>query len=164
MRGRHTLYDPAIHIPLLHRVFENGGIVETFCSEAGIVRRTFHYWTKANPDFQMEYQKAIMKATNFYHLLAHNNLNIRFSSQYLGSLMQNRFVTPFRHKTHLKYLVEAKTDLERKEAVWRHVVEGDITAEEGKKLMDLVVSSLSIEDMTIIKDKVNMLCEKAGIT
>ena len=85
-------YEPEVHIPLLKRIYSEGGDIAAFCSAAQICRDTFQQWRANFEDLHCAYAQALEVARAWWEQKGIDNLeNPHFNQNVWRLMMRNRF-------------------------------------------------------------------------
>jgi hypothetical protein len=130
--GNPTKYDKEKHIGLLFNVFKEGKGLAAFFNAASIGKRTFYDWLEAHKEFKEAYEAAIYFSQEIWEDYPKNNPDFNFP--YWSTIMRNRFGYG---KTRVKIVKDAKP-LDRMDAIWKGLEEGELSTQEATQLGSLV--------------------------
>ena len=129
---RPTNYDPAKHIPLMRKMFADGGLLAAYLSAADVLSSTFYEWLDKYPEFEDAYGKAVQDSKNWWENLARNNINQPgFNFALYNSVMVNNFGQTPNRKLKIKNIAKAATHTDRFDVVMKEIAEGNLTGHES---------------------------------
>ncbi len=142
--GRPTKYRPDEHIELLFKVFKEGEGVSAFCAEALIGRKTFYDWLQLFPDFREAYDIALNVSARIWE--AYPLINKDISFQYWATIMRTRFKHGrFKIKPVAKENGKEATPLDKIDAVWKSLEEGEIASVDLGRIVGLITAEATLK-------------------
>ncbi len=146
-------YDPNIHLPLLHEIFEHGDGIAAFCAAARICKETFHGWRHKHPEFKEEYEIALMKGLAIWENkpLQLAAMGCTINHNYWATIMRMRF------KYYKESLNKEKEDntKSRLEAAFESLKEGGITPQEYNQIASGLANESKIVELELKRDELN---------
>jgi hypothetical protein len=85
--------DFKVHLPLLDKVYSEGGSDARYCVEAGVNKQTVKRWLKEIPEFKEAYDRAILKSEAYWDELPLSMMEkgLMFNYGWWRLQYQNRF-------------------------------------------------------------------------
>lgn len=138
--GQPSKYKGKVHDELLIELFSQGNGYASFCAEAMICPDTYYEWLKLHPSFKRAHKLALAIGVHKWDKLA---LNKEIDGKRWSEIRRNRFgcLDAPRIKRSKK-----GTAIDRMQAIWQGVEEGDFDTTEANKLAQLAISQVQIED------------------
>ena len=151
-------YNAEVHIPLLDEIFSNGKSIAAFCVAAKIVRATFHNWVNKYPEFEEEYEMAVLKSEVYWEEYGQNNAMLpHFNYSWWAAKMRNCFGWSEHRKLKIKGIDTARTANDKYNLVLNAVAQGELTAHEIKQLSETILTGTKIYKETELENKVTEL-------
>jgi hypothetical protein len=150
-------YNPEIHFPLLHQIFEDGHGVAAFCAASDISRRTFSVWCNKYPEFREQYDIAIEKGAAKWEALPDElaRKGLTLNHNYWMAINRNRY------KFSQSRITKEKDDttISRMAAAWISLQEGGITAQEYNQIAAGLSTESKISEVELQREIVEQLKE-----
>ena len=162
INGIDTEYDPLLHIPLLLSSFKLGKDIAAFCDEADINRDTFFVWIKNFHDFSRAYSRARELSRAWFENVGQTGITnpLEFNAVAWSMQMRNRFGYTDKRKVKIDKFDELQSHLSRVNLIYKELSRGEITVDEARTLMDIIMSSVHIEEATTLKSDMEWMKEQ----
>lgn len=148
-------YDPDLHIPLLHQVFNKGEGIHAFCAKAGIKRSTFDTWRKKHIEFQEAYEIALSAAASIwerYPIAAMEN-GTSFNFKHWEFVMKSR---GYHKNDSFQKVKKCLTVEEKLNFIWNEYIKGSISSDEYSKIVTAITGGLKAKELEISARELDM--------
>jgi len=144
-------YEPEVHIPMLNRIFSQGGDIAAFCAAAKVARCTFQDWRANFQDFHDAYMAAKEVARAWWEQKGIDNLdNPHFNQNVWRLMMRNRFDMTDTRCVYIPGLSKSSTFKGQYNCIQNEVEKGNLTPDEALKLGNFVAVGAKIDQMDSI--------------
>lgn len=153
-------YDPEIHIPMLQRIYRQGGAIMAFCAECQISQKTFWKWIEDHKEFNQQYDISICEGGQQWEMLlldaAKNGITI--NTRYWEMVGRARYKYS---QVHLEKEKE-DTTASRMAAAWISMQQGGITPQEYNQIASGLSTESKILEVDLQREIVDQLKEQTA--